>query len=629
MPNAIRSFVLILAFGLRCVANAQTGPIQLTVDATDAPRRLIHVREIIPAIPGPVTVLYPKWIPGEHGPTGPINDVVDLKFRAARNGALQDVLPWKRDTADLFAFHLSVPPGSNAVEVEFDFISPPNEGGFTSGSSMTTELAVISWNQVLLYPQGPSADEIQVQAQLRLPRGWQYGTALRLSKAAGQDLEFRSVSLSSLIDSPLSAGAHYKTIELGSADGAKHFIHIAADSDRALTVPPEWIEQNKRLLGEAGALFGARHYREYHFLLTLSDHVASFGLEHHESSDDRLGERTLLDLSTHQLNADLLAHEYVHSWNGKFRRPSGLVTRTYSEPMSGELLWIYEGLTEYLGETLAARAGLITPERYRDWLADIIGRLEHRSGRKWRSLADTAVSAQLLFHSREDYASLRRGIDFYEEGALVWLEVDALIRQMSRGARSLDNFCREFYGGQARGPEIKPYALEDVISLLNSVQPYDWADFFRKRVETINAQAPVAGIENAGWKLTYNDQRSDYWTEEEDENKVTDLSLSLGLIVNSDGYVSDVSIGDAAQRAGIAPGAKITSVNGRQYSIAALRDAVRSAATNDDPMEIVVKNGEYFSTHSVDYRGGEKYPHLRRESSKPDLLSAIVQAHLK
>jgi predicted metalloprotease with PDZ domain len=629
MRRVFRGFVLAVVLGCACLVTAQTGTIQLSVDATDAPRRLIHVREIIPTTAGPLTLLYPKWIPGEHGPTGPINDVVGLKFRAQHGVTAQETLAWKRDSTDLYAFHLNVPAGANAVEADFDFISPPSEGGFTSGSSMTTELAVISWNQVLLYPQGQSVDDIQVQARLKLPKGWKFGTALPLAKVTDVDPEFRAVSVARLIDSPLSAGVHYKTIELGPIDGVKHFIHIAADSDRALAAPPEWIEQNKRLVEEAGALFGVRHYREYHFLLTLSDHVASFGLEHHESSDDRLGERTLLDLSTHQLNADLLAHEYVHSWNGKYRRPTGLVTRTFSEPMKGDLLWIYEGLTEYLGETLAARAGLITPERFRDWLADIAGRLEAKSGRRWRPLADTAVAAQLLFRAREDYASLRRGIDFYEEGALVWLEADTLIRQLSHGAKSLDDFCRAFYAGQARGPEVKPYAIEDIVAALNSVQPYDWAEFFHKRVDTVSAQAPVAGIENAGWKLAYNDLRSDYWMEEEDQNKVADLSLSLGMIVNSDGYVSDVSIEGAAQKAGMAPGAKITSVNGRQFSLSDLREAVRAAVRSDGPMEIVVKNGEYFTTHQLDYRGGERYPHLRREGAKSDLLSAITESRAR
>jgi predicted metalloprotease with PDZ domain len=408
-------------------------------------------------------------------------------------------------------------------------------------------------------------------------------------------------------------------------DGAPHYIHIAADSDHALEMSTEMIAEYKNLVTQAGALFGARHYRDYHFLLTLSDHVASFGLEHHESSDDRLEERTLVDDGLRNKNADLLPHEFVHSWNGKYRRPAGLATKDYSEPMKGDLLWVYEGLTEYLGEVLAARSGLESEDRFRDWLAETAARLDHESGRAWRSLADTAISAQVLYDSREDYSGLRRGVDFYGEGALVWLEVDVLLRQLSHGSKSIDDFCRVFHGGPGGAPAVKPYTLDDLVATLKSVQPYDWAGFFQKRVESIEERGPLAGIENGGWKLVYNDKRSDYWTAIEDEHKVADLMFSLGIIVRNEGGVADVAIGGPVQKSGIAPGAKVTSVNGRQFTASVLREAVHSAAANNDPIELQVKNGEYFSMHRVDYHGGEKYPHLEREMGKPDLLSAILK----
>ena len=629
LRRACGGYLLLLVIAASPPAPAQQRVIRLEVDATEASRRLLHVQETIPAGPGPVTLLYPKWIPGEHGPTGPIADVTALRFRALRPGASPEALPWRRDSTDLYAFHLNVPAGVSQIEARFDFVSPPNEGGFSSGSSMTTELAVISWNQVVLYPLGPVADEIPVQAMLKLPRGWQFGSALPVTKQPGDGIEFRTQSLTRLIDSPVSAGAHYKTLDLGMVDGARHWMHIAADSESALSIPPEWLEQNNRLLREAGVLFGSRHYGEYHFLLTLSDHVASFGLEHHESSDNRLGERAILNLGTQHKDADLLAHEYVHSWNGKYRRPAGLLTRNYSEPMKSDLLWIYEGLTEYLGEVLAARAGLISSERFRDWLAVIAGRLEHQAGRKWRPLADTAVSAQSLFRARDDYSSYRRGIDFYSEGALVWLEVDTMIGELSRGSKSLDDFCRAFFGGESRGPDVRPYSLEDVVATLRSVQPYDWAEVFRKRVDTVQTQAPVAGIESSGWRLSYSGERSSYWREEEDQNKVADFSLSLGLIVNYEGYVTDVAMDGPAWRAGMAPAGKITSVSGHPFSTALLRDALRSDGTSRSPTEIVVKNGDYSSTHHLDYRAGEKYPRLSRVGSRPDLLTAITRPRTK
>lgn len=612
---------LLLVVAVAALAQAQQGVIHVNVDASDAPRRLIHAQLTIPAAAGPMTLLYPQWIPGEHAPTGPIADLVGLKIRAGTQ-----TLAWTRDSTNLFAFHVNVPAGSAALDVALDFISAADAGGFSSGSSMTTELAILSWNQFVLYPQGAAPDQLQYQASLRLPRGWHYGTALPVARESREEIEFRPSSLATLIDSPVSAGAHYRTIELGAVDGAPHFIHIAADSERALAMSPEQIAQYKSLVAEAGALFGSRHYRGYHFLLTLSDHVASFGLEHHESSDDRLEERTLVDDGLRQKNADLLPHEFVHSWNGKYRRPAGLVTRDFSEPMKGDLLWVYEGLTEYLGEVLAARSGLEDGDRFRDWLAYSAAHLDHESGRAWRSLADTAVSAQLLYDAREDYSGLRRGVDFYSEGALVWLEVDVLLRQLSHGAKSIDDFCRAFHGGAGGAPAVKPYTLDDLVTTLKTIQPYDWAAFFHDRVESVESRAPLTGIEKGGWKLVYSDKRSEYWTALEDEHKVADLTFSIGMTVRNEGGVADVVIGGPVHKSGVAPGAKVTSVNGRQFTAALLREAVQGAAASaDDPIDLQVKNGEYFSTHRVDYHGGEKYPHLERDNGKPDLLTEILK----
>jgi predicted metalloprotease with PDZ domain len=603
---------------------AQHGVIQVNVDARDAPRRIIHVQLHIPTSPGPLTLLYPQWIQGEHGPTGPIADLVSLKFRANNKA-----VAWRRDSVNLYAFHMTAPEGSTALDAGFDFISPADAGGFTEGSSMTTELAVLNWNQYVLYPQGTPADQLRYHTTLRLPHDWHYGTALDVARESGDDIEFQPTSLATLIDSPVSAGAHYKTIELGVFNGVPHYIHIAADSERALAMPPQAVKQYKRLVAEAGAMFGSRHYRSYHFLLTLSDHVASFGLEHHESSDDRLGERTLLDENLLTFYSELLPHEFVHSWNGKYRRPAGLATKDYSEPLRGDLVWMYEGLTEYLGSVLTARSGMETPELFRERLAYVIAHLEYESGRAWRPLADTAISAQILFSAREDYSALRRGIDFYGEGQIVWLEVDTLLRRLSHGTKSIDDFCREFYGGGETSPAVNPYTLEDVIASLNRVQAYTWADFFRERVDTVQTGAPVQGIENGGWKLTYDDIRPEYWNTTEDQDRTTDMLPSLGMTVKSDGLVADVVIGSPVQRAGIAPGATITSVNGRQFTATVLREEIQGAAKSSDPIDLMVRNGEYTSSRKVDYHGGERYPHLERRNGQTDMLTEIVQPHAK
>jgi len=601
-------------------AGAQESIIKIRLDATDAPRRLFHVQLTIPAKPGPMTLLYPQWIPGEHGPTGPVVDLVGLKVAA--NGK---AVVWARDSVNMYAFHLNVPEGATALDVVFDQISPPDTSGFSSGASATTELAVLNWNQFILYPQGVPSDQLRYQAHLRVPDSWRYGTALPIEHEAGSEVDFQPSSLTTLVDSPVSTGSHYRTIELGRDGAIAHYLHIAGDSDRAVEISPDQLEHYKNLVIETGALFGSRHYRDYHFLFTLSDHVASFGLEHHESSDDRIRERGLIEDTSQKFNADLLPHEFVHSWNGKFRRPAGLVTADYSEPMKADLLWIYEGLTQYLGEILAARTGLLSQDDLRDKLAIIAADLDRKAGRKWRSLEDTAIAAQVLYDAREDYAEYRRGVDYYDEGTLIWLEADVMIRELSRGAKSLNDFCRIFHGGPGGAPAIKPYTLEDVVAALNSVQPYDWATFFRARVQSVEPHAPLGGLQRGGWKLVYGSTRSDVWNATEIERKVYDFTYSIGLVLKEDGTIQDVAVGGPAQKAGIAPEDRLMAVNNRQWTPVTVREAVQRTASNPQPFELLVKRGEYYSTHRIDYTGGEKFPHLERDDSKSDLLSKILE----
>jgi predicted metalloprotease with PDZ domain len=604
-------------------------PVKLKVDASDAARRLFHVQISMPAKPGPMTLMYPEWIPGEHGPTGPIANLVGLKIEAGGK-----TVPWRRDSDNMYAFHLQVPAGAATLDVAFDFISPPESGGFTSGASTTSELAVLNWNQVLLYPQGSQPDAYQYQATLTVPTSWRYGTALPIQRESGNQIEFQPASLTTMVDSPVSAGAHYRTFELGGPQGTPHYLHVAADSDRALEASPELIDHFKSLVAEAGALFGAHHYRSYHFLYTLSDHVAHFGLEHHESSDDRTGERSLIDPDVLRSSGYLLPHEFVHSWNGKYRRPSGLISGGrdggYDTPMKGDLLWVYEGLTNYLGEILAPRSGLWSPDDYRDSLAETAAELDHKYGRTWRPLEDTAVAAQVLYEAGNDYQSLRRSVDYYAEGTLIWLEADVAIRQLSKGARSLDDFCRAFHGGPSGPAALKPYDFDDVVAALNAVQPNDWAGFLNQRLRSTDAHAPLGGIERSGWKLTFDAVRSDFWKAREDTRKVTDLTYSIGmLIANEDATVSDVRYGGPAQKAGIAPAVKLIAVNARQYTPTALREAIAQTVTNPKPLELLVKNGEFYQTFRIDYQGGEKYPHLTRDAATPDLLTAIISPQVK
>jgi len=625
----MRTSVGVLLAALAAPLIAQ--PIEVHVDATNAPQRVFHVHLSIPAKPGAMTLLYPEWIPGDHMPDGPIPNLVGLVVKAGGQ-----TIPWRRDDVNMFAFHVDVPAGASALDVTFDFLSPAEGAGgqFLAGSSATTELAVLNWNQFVLYPQGADADTLQFRASLRVPDGWKYGTALPIARESGSNIDFAPASLMTMIDSPLSTGAHYRTVDLGSDRGIPHYLHLAGDSDRAVDISTELVQDYKNLVTEAGALFGARHYRDYHFLYTLSDHVAHFGLEHHESSDDRTNERTLVDPSLRVSTAYLLCHEFVHSWNGKYRRPLGLSSDGhdggYSTPMKGDLLWVYEGLTNYLGEVLAPRSGLWTPEEYRESLAGTAADMDTTYGRRWRPLEDTAVAAQILYDAPDDYENYRRSTDYYPEGSLIWLEVDVLIRQLSHGTKSLNDFCRLFEGGASGAPAMKTYVFNDIVTALNTVQPYDWAGFLHERLQKTSTHAPLGGIEGGGWKLVYDGDRSDFWKANEDRRKLADLTYSIGLKVQvDDGTIVDVRYDGPAQRAGIPPSTKLIAVNGKQFTPDVLRDAVDAAKGGTKPIELLIKNGDYYKAHEVDYHGGERYPHLVRDESKPDLLSKITAPLVK
>ncbi len=614
-------------FLARVAAFAQ--PAILAVDATDAPRNLLHVRESLPVSPGPLTLFYPKWIPGEHGPTGPLVDLVNLKIHASN--APDAALAWRRDLVEMYAYKLEVPGGATRLDLEFDFILPPNADGFSSGASSTPQLVVVSWNQVVLYPLNVRPDDFKVAASLKLPANWKFATALKPTGTANGATQFASVSLNQLVDSPVQAGAHTRRVAL-STSGPAVFLNLASDSEAALALSPEQETASKQLVLEARALFGAEHYGSYDFLYTLSDKVARFGLEHHQSSDDRTWERALLDDDQRRVAAGLLPHEYVHSWNGKFRRPAGLATGDFSTPMQDDLLWVYEGLTEYLGNVLTARSGLRNAEEYRDNLARLAAYLSLRPGRTWRPLQDTADQAQILYYTRSDYDALRRSVDFYDEGDLLWLEVDVTIRQLTKNAKSLDDFCHAFHGAPATtDPVVKPYTFDDVVAALNSVVPHDWRALLLERVQSLKATAPLGGVEGGGWKLVFRDQPGPIAKSSEAARKFIDASFSLGVLINADGKddgtLLDVIPGTPGAKAGLAPGMTIVAVNGRKYSADVLRDALKAGMNETAPLALLVENRDFFSTCNVDYHGGERYPALERDGAKQDLLSDIIAAH--
>ena len=485
-------------------ALAQAGPtIQLTVDAAQAPERIIRTHMVIPVKPGPLTLYYPKWIPGEHQPDGPIANVAGLKFSADGK-----TIPWTRDLLDVYTFHLDVPEGVSELDVNFQYLEPSGMGGhYTAGVSATDKLVDVSWNQNLLYLAGIRAQEQTFHATLVLPDGWKFGTALPVENQSGDRTTFKPVELNRLVDSPVIAGKYFRAINLTPpGEPIHHEIDLVADSAEALDMSPATQKGLTNLVAETGKLFGARHYRDYHFLLTLSDYVAHFGLEHHESDDSRLPERALLGPNASIQVGSLLSHEFIHSWNGKFRRPADLSTPYYEVPEKTDMLWVYEGLTDFLGNVMATRSGLWTDADYHNYLAGIAASLgPGRPGRTWRPLLDTAAAVPGMF-GFGGWMNWRRGTDYYQEGDLLWLQVATIIDQQSHGKKSFDDFCKLFYGGPNDGPQLKPYTFDQLVEALNQVVPYDWAKFLHERLDSTSAEAPLGGVEASGWKVIYNDK---------------------------------------------------------------------------------------------------------------------------
>jgi len=596
-------------------------PIRLAVDATQAPQKILHARMQIPAQPGPLTLVYPKWIPGEHMPDGPIIQVAGLKFSGGGK-----TIAWRRDLVDMFAFHLTIPPGVTTVDAELDFLLSAPAQGYSSGASATASLNVLSWNQVLLYPAGSKANEVMFLPSLRLPAGWKYGTALPGGKQAGDTIEFAEVPLNTLVDSPVITGKYLRAIQLTPDQNPSHEMDIAADSAAALAMPPDMEMEFRRLVAETGALFGSRHYRDYHFLVTLSDDTAHFGLEHHESSDDRTYERSLIDDTERVYFAGLLPHEMTHSWNGKYRRPADLATPDYQQPMKDDLLWVYEGLTEYLGDVLTARSGLLTAAQARENTARLAAEFANEPGRAWRPLQDTADSAPFLYEAKEGWENWRRDVDFYDEGELLWLDIDSMIRRMTNDQKSLNDFCKAFYGGPGGEPAVKTYTFEDVVAALNDLAPYDWAGFLRARLDMTSPDTPTEAVENSGWKLVYNDIPNLIEENRGAMKREAYFSYSIGMTVDDDGIVVDVMHGGPAYNAEIGPEMKIAAVAGQQYTSEALREAIVAAQSATSPIQLLVANGAQFQTLSVDYHGGLRYPHLERDASRTDYLSEILHS---
>jgi predicted metalloprotease with PDZ domain len=604
-------------------ALAQSTPITLAVDLTDAPRKILHATETLPVQPGAMTLVYPEWIPGEHGPTGPIVNQAGFIITTPTG----EPVKWERDLTDMYSFHITVPAGVTSLHIKMDFLATSG-GQFTAGGSTSANLALLSWNTVLVYPAKTNAADVMVSPSITIPGGWKFGTAL---EPASSPTSFKTVSLEQLIDSPVLAGRWFREIALAPEITPKHYLDLAGDGPEDILLSQEHIENFNNLIRQTGYLYRSRHYNAYHFLVTLSDQVAHFGLEHHQSSDDRVPEKTFVDDNAFIEEGLLLPHEFTHSWNGKYRRPAGLATPNYQEPMKGDLLWVYEGLTEYLGDVLAARCGIWSAPVYRDRLATIAAYLnDARPGRTWRDLQDTASAAQLLYAAGGPYDNWRRNVDYYDEGELLWLEVDSTIRQKTNGKKSLNDFVAAFHGlGGSTQPKVVPYTFDDVVAGLNKVVPNDWAAFLHKRLDSNELHAPEVDGINAlsGYKLTYTD-KPNYWSQLEESNGGINARWSLGLSVGTNGEIGDVIMDGLAYKAGLAPGFTIVAVNGRAFTPGLLRQAIKDAVSGP-AIELIVANTGYYKIVKIDYHGGERYPQLVRVEGTPARLDDILQPMTK
>jgi predicted metalloprotease with PDZ domain len=596
---------------------AYPGLLKVQVDATDTDRHIFRVHETIPvAKPGPFTVLYPQWLPGNHAANGPMKNIAGITFRA--NG---QPIPWMRDPVDVYAFRLDVPQGATSIDVDFDFVSATT--GDQGRIVMTPEMLSLQWISLAMYPAGHFTRRIQIEPSVRFPEGWTNFSALETSVSEGGVTHFKAVDFETLADSPMIAGRYARQIQLDPSGPAPVRLDVIADRPELLDASSDQIDKHKALVQQAYKLYGSHHYDHYDFLFSLSDRMGGSGLEHHRSSEDGTIPDYFTGWSKSPAVRDLLAHEYTHSWNGKFRRPADLWTPNLNVPMRGSLLWVYEGQTQYWGFVLSGRSGLLSKQEALDALAATAATYANRVGREWRPVEDTTDDPVIASRRPIPWTSFQRSEDYYSEGQLVWLDADTLIREKSGGKRSLDDFAKAFFGVENGSWTPVTYTFEDVVAALNKVEPYDWAKFLNERINQVAPKPPLDGLARGGWKLVYTDTPTDYFKSAEARRKSTDLTYSLGLTLGRDADITAVQWEGPAFKAGLAVGGKLLAVNGIAYDADRLKEAITEAKKGGPPLSLLVKTGDHYRTVAVDYHGGLRYPRLERIEGSPDLLSAI------
>jgi predicted metalloprotease with PDZ domain len=594
---------------------AYPGTIQLTVDASDVTRGIFRIRQHVP-VPGAgdFVLLYPKWIPGGHSPRGEIRNVSGFRATAAGRE-----LRWARDTLDVWGFHVDVPPGVTAIDVEFEYVSSTdtNQGRTVA----TPDMASIQWIANSLYPAGYYVRNIPVQASVIVPSGWKVASALRPAGQAGSRTDYPVTSYEILLDSPLIAGRNYRRIPLTADVG----IDVIADTPEELAATPDQIAAHRRLVEQAVKLFGAQHYDHYDFLLTISENLGGIGLEHHRSSEDGVRRGYFTEWDNRLRERNLLPHEYVHSWNGKFRRGADLWTPDYRTPMQNSLLWVYEGQTQFWGYVLGARSGMLSTQDTLDAIAATAATYSSGTpGRTWRPLIDTTNDPIIAGRAPQPWRGWQRSEDYYSEGQLIWIDVDRIIRQQSGGRRSIDDFARAFFGVRDRDWGELTYTLEDIVATLKRVQPYDWRSYLQRRVYGVAAAPPLEGITQGGYRLAYTDEPTKWWKNAEARGENTDLTYSGGFVVGNTGTVSSVLWDSAAFNAGVTVGSQVLAVNGRTFKPETLKQAIRNANGKAAAAELLIKDGDLYRTVALDWHGGLRYPRLEKIGKGKGSLDALL-----
>ncbi len=595
------------------------GTLQIKVDATNLAHRVFNVHEVIPAQPGPLTLLYPQWLPGNHSPTGPIDKLAGLKISA--NG---QPLTWKRDPLDVYAFHIEVPAGATAVEVQFQYLTPQDKD--QGRVVMTPEMLNLQWNAVSLYPAGYNANRIKAQTSVTYPVGWKAATALEVASTDGNTVTYKPIDYDDLVDSPIYAGKYFKRVDLDPGASAPVHLNIVADEPKYLEIKPEQLKVHQNLVQQMYKMYGAHHYDHYDFLFSLSDKMSGNGLEHHRSSENGVSPEYFTEWDKNALSRDLLAHEFNHSWNGKYRRGADLATPNFNVPMSDTLLWVYEGQTQFWGYVMSARSGLWNNEQTQDVLAMVAATYDRgRPGlASWRNVQDTTNDPIIARRRPLPYRNYQSSEDYYAGGAMIWLDVDGKLRELSGNKRSIDDFGKAFFGMDNGQWDVNTYTFEDVVRTLNTIQPYDWSAYLRERLD--GHSSLIGGIASHGWKLVYNDKPSAAVKSLEKRRGFTDLTYSLGTSINKTGDIGDVLWDGPAFKAGLSPGMKIIAVNGKAYSGDVIKDAISAAATDKSAsLQLLVRNFDEYKTLNVDYHGGLMYPHLERAGGT-DYLTTLLKA---